>query len=123
MKLSWKPKVDGNDYVPNANVNDDGNANVNDSNVQNENAARLQMRLMKVGVNYERLLLSQPPSIRRASVSFAWILRQFVSLTSFNSNINLICKLNTSAFACALIKNCSLIALGACLAVNNSDNS
>ena len=42
-------KVDVNDYVPNANVNDDGNANVNDSNVQNENAARLQMRLMRQG--------------------------------------------------------------------------
>ena len=39
-------KVDVNDYVPNANVNDDGNANVNDSNVQNDNAARLQMGLI-----------------------------------------------------------------------------
>lgn len=50
MILSQKTKVDGNDYVPNANVNDDGNANVNDSNVDNNNAARLRMRAIKLGL-------------------------------------------------------------------------
>lgn len=44
MNLSQKTKVDRFDYVPNANVNNDGNANVNDSNVDNDNAARLRMR-------------------------------------------------------------------------------
>lgn len=92
--------VDGFDYVPNANVNNDGNANVNDSNVQNDNAARLQMRLHgSKRLTQARTLLSQPPSIRCTSESFACNFRQLVSFASLSSRIALICKASTSACA------------------------
>lgn len=94
------------DYVVNANVNEDGNSNVNDSNVDNENVSRRQMRHSGcIGWTQERTLLSQPPSIRRASVSFACTLRQLVSLASLSSKMIRICKLSASASAWALIKN------------------
>lgn len=115
---------DGFDYVVNANVNEDGNSNVNDSNVQNENVSRRQMRHIGcTGWTQERTLLSQPPSMRRASASFACILRQLVSLASLSSRIIRICKLSASACAWALIRNCSLTLFGACLAVSNSSSS
>ena len=112
------------DYVVNANVNDDGNSNVNDSNVSNENVSRRQMRQIGQRCWFQELtLLSQPPSIRRASVSFACILRQLVSLASLSSKIIRTCKLSDSASAWALIKNCSLMLLGACLAIRSSLSS
>lgn len=112
---------DGFDCVVNANVNEDGNSNVNDSNMQNENVSRRQMRHRGCTSWYqERTLLSQPPSIRRASLSLACILRQLVALASFNSRMMRICKLSASASAWALIRNCSLTLFGACFAVNSS---
>lgn len=109
------------DYVVLADVSEGGDSNVNDSNVQNENVSRRQVRHRDyTGWYQERTLLSQPPSIRRASLSLACTLRQLVALASFNSRMMRICKLSASASAWALIRNCSLTLFGACFAVNSS---
>lgn len=122
MKQRQKPQVDRNDYVPNANVNDNGNANVNDSNVQNDFAARLLAREKVLSHTYschERTLFSHPPNMRRASDSFACNLRQLVSFASLSSKMVRIWRANNSASALARIRNCSLTAFGACLAMRS----
>ncbi len=47
-----KKRLDGNDYVPNSYVNDDGKPNVNDSNVQNDNDGRALVRILEDNLCY-----------------------------------------------------------------------
>ena len=100
--------------MPGGNWNNN-QVNFNENNPENENHNARWRSAVKVYVLC--VALSQPPSIRPISASFACVWKTLVSLTSFNSKYNRNFKEQHSNLLPAFIKKLAFISLGAFFAM------